>query len=509
MALTDYAAEVFGFEPAKAEEVQPPDKKRLESIEVEPLELLYQRLEQVELIETMTEKIGDTLTKYRDNESGEVIPSKVPLKYYIAAAVYEIVEAARKIGLGLAYRHGAIYAYTGTHWQEVPKDTMMRYLSKMALKVGFLSKMEARTPKFREDIFKQFAGDALEAAPEPPEGGPTLINLQNGTLEIDSGGVHLREHRPKDFLTYCLPYDYNPEERAPLFQAFLERVLPEQESRMILQEFMGYAFTRGLKLEKALVLYGSGANGKSVVFEVATAIFGKENISHKGLGELCKRGGEGDNRRAEVENKILNYSSELNPHGADVDIFKTIVSQEQVGARRLYNDSFTYRPTVKLIFNANKLPGETEKTEAYFRRFIILPFEVTIPESERDPELSNKIIRAELPGVLNWIIAGLQRVTANHSFTKSPKADNALEAYKKESNSVAMFVEEYSITPTFSNFLPSGELYRTYSEFCNESGYRRLSKSNFGKEMKALGFESERKRVDKTLTRGYWVEIGA
>jgi len=242
---------------------------------------------------------------------------------------------------------------------------------------------------------------------------------------------------------------------------------------------------------------------------VATAIFGKENISHKGLGELCKRGGEGDNRRAEGENKILNYSSELNPHGADVDIFKAIVSQEPVGARRLYNDSFTYRPTVKLIFNANKLPGETEKTEAYFRRFIILPFEVTIPESERDPELSNKIIRAELPGVLNWIIAGLQRVTANRRFTKSPKADNALEAYKKESNSVAMFVEEYSITPTFSNFLPSGELYRTYSEFCNESGYRRLSKSNFGKEMKALGFESERKRVDKTLTRGYWVEIGA
>jgi putative DNA primase/helicase len=476
--------------------------------EIRPLDLLSQALKPTDLIETMTQKVGDPLNRYRDEE-GEVIPSKVPLKYYIAAAVHEIIEAAKRLNLGLCVRHGAIYGYTGTHWQEIPDEELKKMLAKMALKVGFGSRMEARTPKFREDIFKQFMGDALENAPEPDRGGKTLINLRNGTLEISEGTVKLREHRPEDFLTYCLEYDYRPHAEAPLFTGYLNRVLPEKESRMIAQEFLGYAFTTGLKLEKVLVLYGSGGNGKSVFFEVVTAAFGKENIAHKGLGELCQKGDRGNGHRAEVENRLLNYSSELNPAGADIDIFKTIVSGEPVTARRLYKDPFTYRPTVKMIFNANKLPAETERTDAYFRRFLIVPFDVTIPKEEIDVKLPQKIIDRELPGVLNWIIEGLQRITRQERFTDSSKAAEALQAYKEESNSVAQFVKEYTLRPNPDEFLPNRELYRSYTEFCNEAGYKRLSQVNFGKEMKALGFEADNRRINGKRSRGFKAEFGA
>lgn len=476
--------------------------------EIRPLELLYQALKPVNLIETMTDKVGDNLNRFR-GEDGEVIASKVPMRYYIAAAVHEIIEAAKRLNLGLCVRHGAIYGYTSTHWQEIADEELKKMLAKMALKVGFTSKMEARTPKFREDIFKQFMGDALENAPEPDKEGKTLINLRNGTLEIANGTVRLREHRAEDFLTYCLAYDYNPRAEAPLFTGYLKRVLPERESRLIAQEFLGYAFTSGLKLEKVLVLYGSGGNGKSVFFEVVTAAFGKENIAHKGLGELCQRGDRGNGHRAEVENKLLNYSSELNPAGADIDTFKTIVSGEPITARRLYKDPFTYRPTFKMIFNANKLPAETERTDAYFRRFLIVPFEVTIPKEEIDVSLPQKIISRELPGVLNWIIEGLQRIAAQHRFTESPKAAEALQAYKEESNNVAQFVKGYGLTPSPYEFLPNAELYRTYSEFCNESGYKRLSQINFGKELRALGFEADNRRVNGKRSRGFKAEFSA
>ena len=473
-----------------------------------PMAALYQAIKPVDLIETLTVKLGDPLIKYQ-NKDGEIETTRVPQKLYIVAIAYEIIEAAKRINLGLCVRHGMIYGFIGTHWVEIPDDEVKKYLGKMAVKLGYYSAADARVTKFRDDLFKQLLSDGIEEAPEPPKSEATLINLLNGTLEIVGGTATLRAHRREDFLTYCLHYAYDPEAKAPLFSCYLDRVLPDKESQMVIQEFLGYAFTDHLKLERALVLYGSGGNGKSVLFEIVTAAFGKENIAHKSMGELCAKGDRGNNHRAEVENKLINYSSEISPAGVDIDVFKTIVSQDPVTARRLYKDVFTYRPRVKLIFNANKLPTETERTDAFFRRFIIIPFEVTIPKEEIDVDLPKKIVSKELSGVLNWIIEGLQRIERQRRFTESQKAADALEAYKKESNSVAQFVDEYGIEKDANGFIPSEELYHTYSEFCNESGYKRMSKGNFGKEMKALGFEDGRKRANGKLHRGFFIKMGA
>jgi putative DNA primase/helicase len=70
----------------------------------------------------------------------------------------------------------------------------------------------------------------------------------------------------------------------------------------------------------------------------------------------------------------------------------------------------------KLIFNCNELPKDVEQTEAYFRRFLIIPFNVTIPEHEQDKELAKKIIDNELSGVFNWVLSGLKRLLMQQRF---------------------------------------------------------------------------------------------
>jgi putative DNA primase/helicase len=465
------------------------------------LRKLYRSMEKVDLVQTLIEKAGDPLSKYQ-NSDGEVNRDKVPVNLYIVAVVLEIIDTAKRNDLALCVKHGGIYAYNGKYWEELPEDSVKQALSLMAIRLGYPSPAAARVSDFRDKLYKQFIADGIEEAPEEKEGGPTLINLSNCTLEVTAQGVKPRKHSREDFLTYCLEYEYDETRKAPIFSKYLERVLPEAESRQVLQEFMGYSFTRGLKLEKALVLYGDGHNGKSVLFEVVTAIFGKKNIAHKGLGELCSKDGYG--HRAEIENKLLNYASEINPRGADIELFKAIVSQEPVTARRLYKDSFEFRPTVKLIFNANKLPAETERTEAYFRRFLILPFEVRITEEEKDPRLHEKIISQELPGVLNWIIEGLRRVVKNEKFTDSPKAGEAMETYRRESNSVAQFVEEYGLEKSNETITENKELYKAYTQFCSESGHRPMNQINFSKELKALEFKPHRTKK----FRGFFASFG-
>ncbi len=307
---------------------------------------------------------------------------------------------------------------------------------------------------------------------------------------------------------YLLPYNYDPISACPIFDRFLYRVLPDNDSRSILQEFMGYVFTSGLKIEKVLVLYGSGSNGKSVFFEVVSELMGRENISFKGLGDLCMKGDKGNNHRAEVENKLINYSSEINAKGADLDLFKGVTSGEPVPARRLYKDVYMFRNDAKLIFNANKLPTETEKTHAFFRRYIIIPFEVTISDDEKDVDLHRKIIDNELSGVMNWVIAGLKRLLANRDFTQSEKVEAALEDFKKESNSVLQFIEEYAIIDKEYEFVSNTDLYNSYTEFCNSNGYHRLNQNNFSKEMISAGHKKASKKIEGRTKRGFNLEFG-
>ena len=91
-----------------------------------------------------------------------------------------------------------------------------------------------------------------------------------------------------------------------------------------------------MKLEKCLVLYGSGKNGKSVFVDIVEALLGKENISHESLSDMC--GENGDRSRANLSGKLLNTCSDVAPNAFSGDIFKRIASGEPISTRQLYKD---------------------------------------------------------------------------------------------------------------------------------------------------------------------------
>ena len=192
-----------------------------------------------------------------------------------------------------------------------------------------------------------------------------------------------------------------------MFRQFLDRVLPEKESQDFLAEYLGYTLTPNIKLEQCLVLVGSGANGKSVIFDIVNALLGKNNITHYTLTQLF---GEHEYRRTHLSGKLLNYHSELGTGLSDVDMFKKLISNEPIDARLPYGEPFTVYRYGKFMFNTNSLPTSVEISDAYFRRMNFMQFDVTIPKSEQDPELAKKIIDTELDGVLQWMLIVLQRI---------------------------------------------------------------------------------------------------
>jgi len=418
--------------------------------------------------------------------------------HFLIIAVENLLNVAKAKRWGLCKSMDFIYLYNGAYWKEIERGELENFLGEAAEKMG-VNHFKAAFFQFREKLYKQFLTTAYLPTPEKVK-GIVLINLKNGTFEITPTGTRLRAFNAADFLTYQLPFEYDPKAKAPRFEAYLNRVLPEVERQKVLAEFLGYVFTPmgTLKMEKTLLLYGTGANGKSVLFEIVNALVGADNISSYSLQSLTNETGY---FRAKLANKLVNYASEINGN-LETAIFKQLVSGEPVEARLPYGQPFTLTQYARLIFNCNELPKDVEHSEAYFRRFLIIPFDVTIPETERDKELSNKIIGAELSGVFNWILEGLKRLLQQKNFTDCESVRRQLEIFKTQSDSVKLFLEDAGYTPSTKSYKLIKDLYQDYRGFCNEDGCRPLNKTNFIKRLDSSSVMVERRNIGNVACLG-------
>lgn len=403
-------------------------------------------------------------------------------KHLIVTTVFEVLIAALALGRGLCRDHDFLYQYNGEFWKVIDRQQLSDFLGEAARRLG-VDTITAAYHQFRDHLYKQFLAVAHLPKPNSAD-GICLINLRNGTFEITPTTLRLRDFRREDFLTHQLPFDYDEEADAHRWENFLNEVLPDKTRQNVLAEYIGYVFTR-LKLEKTMMLYGSGANGKSVVFDVVNALLGRENVTNHSLASLSH-----EYHRARLANKLLNYSSDISSR-LEADVFKRLTSGEPVDARLPYGQPFIMTQYARLLFNCNELPRDVEHTEAFFRRFLILLFDVTIPECRQDKRLAEKIIKTELSGVFNWVLKGLRRLLLQDNFTPCEAARNALELYRKESDSVAMFVDEEG----YEKVSERGEatllttVYSDYRGFCNNNGFRCVSSRTLRERLEGLGFQ--------------------
>jgi len=443
-----------------------------ESIEItKQFEVLNKKLlNSIELSES-EDKLYNDLAK-------KIQKYKLSKNHYLILCVEQLIKIAKTNNWGLCKKNGYIYLYNGCYWSEIDKECFQSFLGNIAIKMG-VEKFKGKIHTFKEELFKQFMSDAYLPTPKTKKNS-ILINLQNGTFEITPTKRGLRPFDSKDFITHQLPFEYEPEALAPLFQKYLDEVLPDPDKQRIFAEYCGYIFIKPsvLKLEKMLILYGTGANGKSVFFEILNALLGTENVSNYSLQSLTNDNGY---FRAKIGNKLVNYASEINGK-LETDIFKQMSSGEPVEARLPYGEPFILNEYAKLIFNCNELPKDVEHTNAYFRRFLIIGFDVTIPEDQQDKQLPQKIINNELSGVFNWILQGLDRVLEQKNFSKCEAVENARSNYEKQSDSVKMFVDEFEYSAS-TDYTAISTLYNEYKGFCIEDGFRPVNKSNFMKRL--------------------------
>ena len=440
-------------------------------------ELINRLLQDVKKI-NIFEYLKELGWKPRYDNKGEYLPPKQK-EIKVGLIEYLLSLAKSKDWKIIKDESDTIYIYNGAYWIPFSKSEIIEFLQKFSLKVG-LPLLEAKDEAFIEKLYKQL----ISALPirKRKKSALNLINLQNGTFNIET--MKLQPFNPDDFLTYQLPFEYNPNAVNYLWLKFLDEVLPDKNTQRTLQEVLGSIFIKNIKLEYAYFLYGSGANGKSVVMEVLKALLGVENLSFHSIEDLNK-----EYNRAELKDKILNIASEAETREIKSDLFKKLASGEPVIARHLYGRPFEMENYAKLLFLVNRLKLKSiEYTEGFFRRFLIIPFNVTIPKEKRDKKLHLKIINEGLDGVLNWIIEGAKSVLVNEDIYISDECEKAFKQFIKDIDSVIQFLEDNNLTKSDYNRYYTSDLIRDYRSWCFENGLKPLGRNELFKRLETLGY---------------------
>lgn len=306
---------------------------------------------------------------------------------------------------------------------------------------------------------------------------PYLVNVRNGLLDIRD--MSFKEHTPSYLSTVQLNVEYNPHAHCPQFEKFLNEVL---DCRLIplVQEILGYLLTTNTSAQKSFVLLGPARTGKStLLWVVEYLLLGKKNVSNIPWQEI------GDKfKTAELLGKLANVFSDLPSKSIDdTGIFKVVTGEDYLMAEKKNKNPFKFRPFARLVFSCNELPKNyVDRTEGFYRRLIIVPFNRQIEKNKIDKALKYKFQR-EKEGILNWALEGLRRLYENNfEFSENELTDEVKKEYKRENNNVISFVEECcEIDSLFS--CSRIEIYESYKEFCGEAGLKALSQIKFNKEL--------------------------
>lgn len=268
------------------------------------------------------------------------------------------------------------------------------------------------------------------------------VAFRNCVLDLESGKVC--SFCPDVVVFSEMDYDYDERAECWRWRQFLDEVLPQKEHQRILQEFLGMVLIdrKKVKMEQMLILKGSGANGKSVVFDVVCHLFGESNVSHFTLKSLLGGGIDRKRNIASINGKRLNYSSETDRFviPSDSGMLKALISGEPLEARPMRGMNFAAKDIPLLMMNANILPEIKDWSYGMRRRVLILPFTVEIPKWQQDATLPVSL-RGELSGIMNWVLEGRKRFVGNqYKLTESEAAEKLADEYQGETSNVIDFM---------------------------------------------------------------------
>ena len=268
------------------------------------------------------------------------------------------------------------------------------------------------------------------------------------------------------------------------------------------QKAMGYSLSGDVSEQCMFILWGTGANGKSTFLNVLQELFGDYACS-TGTENFMKKTSEQSNDLVRLRGMRLVTTSEAEQGKAiSESLIKQITGENELTARFLYGEYFSFKPTFKIFMATNHKPKIKGADNGIWRRIKLIPFTVTIPPEQRDKNLTEKLL-AENSGILNWLLKGYA-LWRKEGLTEPAAIKEANDEYRFDMDSIQAFINEVlNVDASLKWRLPTKDLYDVYLKWCARNNERALSQKGLGVRMQEKGF----KRGVSNSVR-FWLGLG-
>ncbi len=333
----------------------------------------------------------------------------------------------------------------------------------------------------------KLAKDEAPVLPDQLDREPWRLNVKNGTLDLKTG--ELQEHRREHLITKLAPVAYDPSAKAPVWEATLERVMPDPEVRAYFKRLVGYALTGDVSEHVLPVLYGTGANGKSTVLNTLLAALGDYGMQAPPDLLIAKRDAH-PTELADLHGQRFVASIEVEDGRRFAEsLVKQLTGGDRIKARRMRENFWEFDPTHKIIMAVNHKPVIRGTDLGIWRRIHLVPFTETILPEEQDKQLPEKL-RAELAGILAWAVQGCMEW--QREGLRPPAAVlAATDEYRQEMDTLAAFISERCVKGPNLN-VQAKPLYDAYKDWCEENGERYENNNTFSRQLTERGYEREK-----------------
>jgi putative DNA primase/helicase len=396
----------------------------------------------------------------------------------------------------LHHHRGSFYRWTGTAYAELTDEALRaRLYAFLENCVGGGRKPKRVKPNkgmINNVLDGLRAATHLDAATEPPAwlgrfaglAAADIIACTNGLLHIPT--LTLLPLTPHSFSLSALDFGFAPEAPPPAaLLEFLAQLWGDDiEAIDTLQEVCGYCLTADTNQQKAFLLVGPKRSGKGTIGRLLRALIGPDNTVVPTLASLGANFG-----LAPLIGKRLAIISDARLGGradqqAIAERLLSITGEGAITVDRKFRDAWTGRLQTRFLILSNELPRLADVSGALISRFIVL----TLSESfygREDLGLTDRLL-GELPGILNWSLAGLARVRERGHFVQPASGAEAVQTLEDLGSPVRTFLRDRCyIGPQYRT--ERGILYRAWCDWCSTQGRDHPGPlETFGRDLRAV-----------------------
>ena len=328
---------------------------------------------------------------------------------------------------------------------------------------------------------------------------PWLLNVNNGTINVLTG--EFTEHRQEDLITKIAKVDYDPKADCPKWKQFVREIMNYKTDVIkFLQTAAGWAMTGDISEQTMFILFGSGANGKSTFLNTIMYILGDYAMAASTETFMKKSGDQYSNDIARLRGARFVTTTEAEQgRRLSEPLIKKITGNDQMTARFLYGEFFSFTPTFKIFMGTNHKPVIKGTDHGIWRRIKLIPFTTRIPEDKQDKHLEQKL-REEASGILNWLMEGVA-YWKNEGLQVPAAILNATDEYRGEMDVIGNFFKERCIVKENIS-IRIRELYKAYSDWCDDNNEHAVSERFFSLRLKEMGFDQGR-----TAEARFWIGV--